>query len=111
MDSIIFKFKENGILLFKDIIKLELCKFCYLYKSDCIPHVLKVLIPGNENVHGYETYKNKLQNISKHTNAQNNCSFLMKSTMSHIQIKNIIKRNKNVHLFIKSLKKYILDRY
>ena len=35
-NSITFKFNENGILLFKDIIKLELCKFCYLYKSEHI---------------------------------------------------------------------------
>ena len=47
-DGITFKCKENGILLFKDIIKLELCKFCYLYKCDCIPHALRVLMPGNE---------------------------------------------------------------
>ena len=40
---------------FKDIIKLELCKFCYLYKSDHIPNVMKVLMPSNENVHRWDT--------------------------------------------------------
>ena len=71
-DSITFKFKENGILLFKDIIKLELFKFCYLYNSDCMQHVLKFLMPSNENVHRYETCNKKLQKISKCTTAQNN---------------------------------------
>ena len=46
-ESITFKVKENDILLFIDIFKLELCKFCYLFKSDCIPHALKVLMPSN----------------------------------------------------------------
>ena len=46
-DSITFKFKENGILFFKDTLKLELCKFCYLHKSNHIPHVLKALMPSN----------------------------------------------------------------
>ena len=49
-DSITFKFKENGILLLKDIIKLELCKFCYLYISDYILHAWEVLMLSNDNV-------------------------------------------------------------
>ena len=60
-DSIIFKNKENNVSLFKDIIKLELCKFCYLYKPDCIPHALKVLMPCDENVHRYETHNKNYQ--------------------------------------------------
>ena len=53
MDSITFKFKENGFLISKDIINLELCEFCYLYKSAYIQHALKVLMLCNENVHRY----------------------------------------------------------
>ena len=68
-DSITFKFKENVILIFKDTIKLELYKICYLYKSDDIPHAVEVLMPSNENVHKYETHNKKLPKISKHTNA------------------------------------------
>ena len=46
-DIITFKLKENGILLFKHIIKLELYKICYLCKSYHIPHALKILMPSN----------------------------------------------------------------
>ena len=94
-----FKFKENSILLFKDIIKLELCKFCYLYKSDDIPHALKYLMPSNENVHRYETCNKKLPKISKHNNAHNNCSFLVKSTMLYIQIKTQL-REKRMFIYL-----------
>ena len=65
MDNATFKFKENGILLFKDIIKLELCKFCYLYKSDHIPHALNVLMPSNEM---FKDMKHITKNYHKHLN-------------------------------------------
>ena len=60
-DSVTFKFKKMVSYLFKDIIKLELCTFCYLYKSDCIPHALKVLMPSNESIHRYETCNRNYQ--------------------------------------------------
>ena len=69
-----------------------MCTFCYLNKSDCIAPALKVLTHSNKNVHRYQTHNKKLPKISKHTNAQNNCSFLVKSAMSYIQMKHIIKR-------------------
>ena len=86
-----------------------MCKFRNLYKYDNILHALKVLMSCNENVHRYKTCNKKLPKISKHTTAQN--SFLVKSTMSYIEIKNTIKRKKNVYKFIKALKNDLLSRY
>ena len=60
--------------------------------------------PSNENFHTYETHNKKLPKISKHTNAQNNGSFLVKSTMSYSDQKHNQEKKECLYNY-KSIKK------